>query len=102
SVRPQAPSHSHVANFGSQRCFCSSLPNVRICPVHNELCAASDKPIEPQTLAISVITVTYSKYPNPDPPYSSGTKTPIIPSSPNCLNSSTGKVCVSSHSITLG
>jgi hypothetical protein len=46
--------------------------------------------------------VTYSKYPSPAPLYCSGTNTPIIPSSPIFLNTSTGKCCASSHSIILG
>ena len=60
SVKPQAPIHSAVANFGNQFCFCSSLPKAKIWPVHKELWAASDSPIEPQTRETSTITSTYS------------------------------------------
>ena len=61
SVKPHAPKCSAVANLGKYFFFCSSLPKVKIWPVHNELCAASDNPIEPHTLAISCITTLYSK-----------------------------------------
>src|SRR5690606_23983644 len=82
SVRPQAPIHWPLASLGRYFFFCSSLPKAMICPVHRELCAATERPIEPHTLAISLMTVTYSKYPRPEPPYSAGTSTPIKPSSP--------------------
>src|SRR5690606_19559377 len=61
SVRPQAPIHSPEASFGRYFRFCSSLPKYRMWPVHSELWAATDKPIEPQTFATSETTVTYSK-----------------------------------------
>ena len=53
SVKPHAPKYSAVANFGKYCCFCASLPKAIICPVHKLLCAATDKPIEPHTFAIS-------------------------------------------------
>src|SRR5262247_51105 len=70
--------------------------------VQSELCAASDKPTEPSTRAISSITVAYSTYPIPAPPYSSGKSTPINPSSPIFVKSSRGRRWPSSHSITCG
>ena len=41
-------------------------------------------------------------YERPAPPYSSGTSTPIIPSSPSLRIASRGKVWASSHSMTCG
>src|ERR1035437_6060346 len=90
SVKPHAPIHSAVANLGRYFFFCSSLPNAKICPVHKELCAAIESPIEPHILLSSTIAVTYSVYEKPEPPYSVGTTTPIKPSFPSFLNTSTG------------
>ena len=58
--------------------------------------------VVPQTLASSTIAVMYSKYVNPAPPYSSGTSTPIRPSSPIFSKSSLGKCCSSSQVMTFG
>ena len=82
SVNPQAPIHSPLASLGNHFCFCSSLANCKIWLVQRELCAATDKPMEPSTLEISTRVLMYSKYPRPAPPYSTGTKIPINPSSP--------------------
>src|SRR5450432_357443 len=49
SVNPHAPIYSAVASFGKYSFFCTSLAKLRIWPMHNELCAATDKPIDPQT-----------------------------------------------------
>src|SRR5437660_5213887 len=68
----------------------------------NELCAATEIPTEPSTRESSSIAVAYSTYPRPAPPYSSGNKTPVNPSSPSFGSSSIGKCCASSHSITYG
>src|SRR5690349_11761520 len=74
SVNPHAPNHSPEASFGKYFFFCSSFAKVKICPVHKELCAATLKPIEPHTFAISSIIILYSIYDKPEPPNSSGTK----------------------------
>ena len=60
--------------------------------MHKELCAAIDSPIDGSTFDRYSIAVTYSAYPNPEPPYSSGTNTPINPKSPNFLKTSIGNV----------
>ncbi len=43
-------------------------------PVQRLLCAATLRPMLPQIRATSTMVSTYSKYPSPAPPYSSGTK----------------------------
>ena len=61
SVNPQAPSFSQVAKSGRYFLRCSSLPNANIWPVQSELCAATERPMAPQTFAISCIITLYSK-----------------------------------------
>src|SRR5574341_652556 len=69
---------------------------------HSDVCAATEIPTEPSTRDNSSMTVAYSTYPRPAPPYSSGKITPIKPSSASFGFSSMGKCCVSSHSLTCG
>src|SRR5437588_985077 len=61
SDNPHAPIYSQVASFGRYLFFCSSLANERICPVHKELWAATDSPIEPHTFDICWMISLYSK-----------------------------------------
>src|SRR5579863_10708723 len=51
---------------------------------HSELWAATIRPTEPSTRDNSSITIEYSRYPSPAPPYFSGKITPSSPSSPSC------------------
>ncbi len=60
SVRLQAPIFLPVARSGSQRRFCSSLPNLRMWLVHSELWAATLRPIDGSTREISSMTRKYS------------------------------------------
>src|SRR5690606_33335697 len=60
SVNPHAPINSALANFAKYFCFCLSLAQHKIWLVHKDLCAATDKPMEPQTLEISSNMVIYS------------------------------------------
>src|SRR5436190_21826041 len=60
SVSPHAPIHSAVASLGKYFFLCSSLANFKIWPVHKELCAATLKPMEPQTFDISSMMTLYS------------------------------------------
>ena len=93
SVNPQAPKLSPCARGTRYFCFCSSLPNIYMWLEHKELCAATERPTEPSTRAISSMMVAYSTYPIPAPPYSSGKRTPIRPNSARCGLSSSGKCC---------
>ncbi len=73
---------------GSQRCFCSSVPNLlMIVPLMagDTTIISSAQPVA----AISSITRESSYMPAPPPPYSSGRLTPMNPSLPaSCHNSS--------------
>src|SRR5260370_25262341 len=68
----------------------------------SELWAATISPTEPSTPANPSITVAYSMYPRPPPPYCSGKITPRNPISPSIGISSDGNWDASSHSITCG
>src|SRR5271157_2251523 len=70
--------------------------------LQSELCAATVNPTAPSTRANSSTTATYSTYPSPAPPYSSGKITPSSPISASFGRISSGKCDASSHSITCG
>ena len=102
SVRPNPAIARPAARSGSQRCFCSSVPKVRIGLMPRPIPASSVTPIDWSTRpSSSIATQTDVKSP-PLPPYSSGTASPNSPSSPIARTRSTGKWCSRSHCATCG
>src|ERR1035441_454526 len=59
-------------------------------------------PTDPSTRDSSSIAVTYSTYPMPEPPYSTGKIVPSSPSLPSSFTVSSGNSLASSHFMTLG
>jgi hypothetical protein len=55
SVSPQAPIFSPRASGTRYCCFCSSLPNMRMCDEHSPLCAATESETDGSTRASSSI-----------------------------------------------
>ena len=53
SVRPHAPSISPCASGGRKRCFCASVPNMKMCAEQRPLCAATLSATAGQTRASS-------------------------------------------------
>src|SRR5215467_6677279 len=102
SVSPHAPIHSPVASFGMYFLFCASFPARKMWFEQSDVCAATMMPTEPSTRESSSIAVTYSTYPMPAPPYSTGKTVPISPSLPSSLIVASGNSPASSHFITCG
>src|SRR5271167_4973271 len=98
SVSPHAPSHSPPASLGIHRFRCSSFPASMMWFVHSELCAATIIPTLPSTRLNSSIASTYSTYPIPAPPSSSGKITPINPLPPSFFTPPGGHSLFASHS----
>ncbi len=68
SVRQNAAIISPVASLGSQRAFCSSVPNRSSPRMPMELCAPTVTATEPSYLAISCSAREYAVAPMPMPP----------------------------------
>ena len=81
SVSANAPSCSPRASGGTNRERCSSLPNARIGSVVALVCTATVTPTPASARDSSSSTSTYERKSAPAPPYSSGTHTPMSPSS---------------------
>ncbi len=81
SVRANAPICSPRASGGTNRDLCSSVPNVRIGRVVALVCTATVTPTPASALESSSRTRMYERKSAPAPPYSSGTHTPMRPSS---------------------
>ena len=81
SVRANAPSSSPRASGGTKRDRCSSVPKVRIGSVTALVCTATVTPTPASARESSSSTRMYETKSAPAPPYSSGTQTPISPSS---------------------
>ena len=93
SVRPKPARVCPATRSGSQVCFCSSVPNVRIGLMPRPTAASSVMPIDWSTRPISSIaTHRLVKSPSsPAPPNSSGAVRPNSPSLPIFCTVSTGK-----------
>ena len=97
SVSPKPASVRPLTRSGSQVCFCSSLPKVRIGLMPSPTAASRVMPIDWSTRPISSIaTQRLVKSPSA-PPYSSGAVRPNRPSWPIFCTTSTGKWCSRSH-----
>src|SRR5436305_10473707 len=81
SVSANAPIASPRASGGTNRARCSSVPNVRIGRVAALVCTATVTPTPASARESSSSTRMYETKSAPAPPYSSGTQTPISPSS---------------------
>ena len=102
SVSANAPSTSPRASGGTKRDFCSSVPKARIGSVAALVCTATVTPTPASARDSSSSTRMYERKSAPAPPYSSGTQTPISPSSASFVKSSRGKRCSRSHSAACG
>ncbi len=71
-------------------------------PHASELCAATPSAVEPHPRASSSITIAYETVSVPVPPYSTGTTSPMNPSSPIMAKRSTGNSLVWSSSEACG
>jgi hypothetical protein len=89
SDRQKAGDHSPDAQFGSQRCFCSSVPNSWIGSVPSS-CTISINAQLPDALAISSTAICNMSVPVPVPPYSSGNGSPRMSCSANSRRMSHG------------
>jgi hypothetical protein len=81
SVRAKAPIVSPRASGGTKRARCSSVPNARIGSVHALVCTATVTPTPASARESSSSTRMYEMKSAPAPPSSSGTQTPMRPSS---------------------
>ena len=81
SVSAKQPTRSPLASGGTNRARCSSVPNWRIGSVHADVCTATVTPTPASARESSSSTRMYERKSAPAPPYSSGTQTPIRPSS---------------------
>jgi hypothetical protein len=92
SVSANAPSSSPEASAATYGDPWSSSGSVQAL-----VCTATVTPTPASARESSSSTSTYERKSAPAPPCSSGTHTPISPSSPSSANSSRGKVCSRSH-----
>ena len=102
SVSANAPIASPRASGGTNRSRCSSVPNATIGRVAALVCTATVTPTPASARESSSSTRTYETKSAPAPPSSSGTQTPIRPSSPSFAKSSRGKRCSRSQSAACG
>ena len=68
----------------------------------SELCTESVTPTEASALLTSMSERQSAMLPSPDPPYSSGTRRPMSPSSPAFFTASTGNCSFRSRSAAPG
>ena len=91
SVSPNPASARPATRSGSQRCFCSSVPNVRIGLMPRPTPASRVMPIDWSTRPSSSIATHSVVKSAPLPPCSSGTTSPNNPSSPIARTTSSGR-----------
>ena len=98
SVMPMAPTASPETIFGSQVCFCSSLPRCRMYGATMSECTErfEARPLKPMREASST-TMDDRRKLAPKPPYSSGTSTHSRPFSPILFQISRGVISSFSH-----
>ena len=102
SVSAKQPTPSPRASGGTKRARCSSVPNCRIGSEHAEVWTATVTPTPASARESSSSTRMYERKSAPAPPYSSGTQTPIRPSSPSFVSNEGGNACARSHSAAFG
>ena len=86
SVSAKAPMTRPAARSGTNRRCCSSVPNARIGSVAALVWTATVTPTPASARESSSSTRMYEMKSAPAPPSSSGTQTPISPSSPSFAN----------------
>ena len=97
-----APIVSPRASRGTNRDFCSSVPHARIGSVVALVCTATVTPTPASARDSCSSTRMYDRKSAPAPPYSSGTHTPISPTSASLEKTSCGKRCSRSQSAAWG
>ena len=102
SVSANAPSMRPAASSGTNRCRCSSVPNATIGSVTALVCTATVTPTPASARDSSSSTRMYERKSAPAPPSSSGTQTPIRPSSPSFVKTRAGKVWSRSQAAACG
>src|SRR4029077_10151141 len=98
SVSPKQPITSPLQSEGSQRCFCSSVPNFRIVISTSEICTDSVVRTDESVRPTSSVTRACETKSSPMPPYFSGTGPPRRPSGAIFRSTSFGKVSPRSRS----
>ena len=102
SERAKAPMVSPLASRGTNRDFCSSVPQARIGSVVALVCTATVTPTPASARDSCSSTRMYERKSAPAPPYSSGTQTPINPTCASLAKTSCGKRCSRSQSAACG
>src|SRR5437016_5811101 len=98
SVRPKHPMTSPLQSAGSQRCFCSSVPNLRMVISTSEIWTESVVRTDESARPTSSVTSACETKSRPMPPYFSGTGPPSRPSGAILRSTSFGKVSPRSRS----
>ncbi|MNL42371.1 hypothetical protein D3C87_1648240 [compost metagenome] len=97
SVMPRARMVSPLQMFGSQRCFCSSVPKRTMYIAMMSECRPKLTPDTPARCISSLMTVAWPKSP-PPPPYTAGTMVHNKPSRPALSQVWRSTLPASSHS----
>src|SRR5467141_322537 len=98
SVRPKQPMTSPLQRDGSQRCFCSSVPNLRMVISTSEIWTDSVVRTDESARPTSSVTSACETKSSPMPPYFSGTGPPSRPSGAIFRSTSFGKISPRSRS----
>src|SRR5256712_2290941 len=98
SVRPKHPRTSPLQRRGSQRCFCSSVPNLRTVISTSEIWTESVVRTDESARPTSSVTSACETESMPMPPYFSGTGPPSRPSGAIFPSTSLGKTSPRSRS----
>src|SRR5947209_16279165 len=98
SVRPKQPMTSPLQSKGSQRCFCSSVPNLRMVISTSEIWTESVVRTDESARPTSSVTSACETKSSPMPPYFSGTGPPSRPSGAILRSTSLGKTSPRSRS----
>src|SRR5256885_217426 len=98
SVRPKQPMTSPLHSEGSHRCFCSSVPNLRMVISTSEIWTESVVRTDESARPTSSVTSACETKSRPMPPYFSGTGPPSRPSGAIFPSTSLGKTSPRSRS----
>src|SRR5256712_12012419 len=97
-VRPKQPMTSPLHSEGSHRCFCSSVPNLRMVISTSEIWTDSVVRTDESARPTSSVTSACDTKSSPMPPYFSGTGPPSRPSGAIFRRTSLGNVSPRSRS----
>src|SRR5438445_7100593 len=98
SVRPKQPMTSPLHSAGSHRCFCSSVPNLRMVISTSEIWTESVVRTDESARPTSSVTSACETKSSPMPPYFSGTGPPSRPRGAILRSTSFGKTSLRSRS----